>query len=1053
MKVLRSTFVAAVAIFAAACGDKVTVAGPTAVTLTSTTTTTTVPAVAGKVNSVSVAPATATLTIGQQIKMTAAVNADAGIAATVTWTSSDATKASVVDVAGVVTVTAVAATPGVAICATSTVNTSVKGCGSVVVTAASATIPATATIAGVFGASITAPLDPADVKGRVNVQVNISTGTEVVSKVYLLLGTTVVDSQVYTSAQSAALRFAGENADAAKDVSQPTVLLGVNTAAYNTTTGAVSFANATGQALSVQLFVVGNTAARSTAKYSSTLTLNNTDAVYGSWTLPSTKVQAADAAGYQWTSLGGGTMTLNILPVLFSGKTATSATVKYTNFNGTTKIPCARLITAGQAGLCYSATAFGDTASTKTVTTFPGTASFTLYDRDMTRGDANANVITPPVPTISLIYSDNSTRPDSNLTALAGTSLALRVDNVAPADVGVAAPLRGSAKFYRSAASWTQRPGSTLTDADSSSLITSIGADNGVSNGPTFNGDLRGITWKVYAGAASTSTDSLPVSTTAITAATSLTEGSFHCIRVVTSDKLGNSTLYPDQTIKTAGTILATTCPVTGNQTRANTLDNTAPVGVWNTTGINYSSKDTAVATLPTGSNYFWSVTEANTVTAAATIQNNVYSSGVKVVSCILSTVAAGVCPTFSPTKVGTVYSMTSATSSLAANAALTANQLVMTVTLVDNAGNNGTSLTRVVVAANVAPTVTAPPVVLANVGADVTLSSFATDPVAVSYAAAAMKYAGASGGGAATSLLAGILPVDFTNSTSSLDAPLGTTYTKFLNVALSITVSAAPTYLFDLTDTQSALGVATFATYQPTWAVYAAGPGSKYQTAGAMTVTYGNLWVPGAAASSIAGITSGFDTPGSTSIMSAVTVPGATLQGGAALTATSGVFTTTITYYTYVSDKEAVANGSTYTVSKNVCRNERTTSLLVYDANGAAAVTPLSNTAPIYTPVATPAFTVDAYVKVGSSAVTPATNYLVRAGPATKIASSTTATTAAPCAGITTETWSYTLNPGLQRTLLQYPTAASAGQLQFMIKAAGGHYILGPAGAFTYAP
>ena len=814
MKVLRSTLVAAVAIFAAACGDKVTVAGPTAVTLTSTTTTT--PVVPGKVNSVSVAPATATLTVGQQIKMTAAVNADAGIAATVTWTSSDATKASVVDVAGVVTVTAVAATPGVAICATSTVNTSVKGCGSVVVTAVSAVIPATATIAGVFGASITAPLDPTNVTGRVNVQVNISTGTEVVSKVYLMLGTAVVDSQVYTSAQSAALRFAGENADAAKDVSQPTVLLGVNTAAYNTTTGAVSFPNATGQALSVQLFVVGGTAARSTAKYSSNLTLNNTDAVYGSWTLPTTKVQAADAAGYQWTSLGGGTMTLNILPVLFSGKTATSATVKYTNFNNTAKISCASRITAGSTGSCYSATAFGDTASTKTVTTFPGSAIFALYDRDMTRGGADANVITPPVPTISLIYSDNSTSSDASLTALAGTSLALRVDNAAPANVTVAAPLRGSLTKLRSAAAWTARPGSTLTDADSSALITAIGADLGVSNGAVFNADLRGISWKVYTSAGSTSSaDTSNVGTTAITAATSLTEGSFYCVRVSSSDKLGNSSLYPDQTIKTAGTIITTTCPTTatgsGLQTRANTLDNTAPVTAF--AGIangDWSSADTATANAFTAGtvNYFYTVAETNAGTDSISVcyYKNV-ANVMTVTSYISSDAATTTCSKrIAGTGTGTNKAITTATLQLNQITSLgtlagTSGQIVITSQHYDAAGNSGNKVTRVVLYDTAVPTASAatvPSVLLGDAPAvasflndDMSIANYAVDITNNTTLAGSSNVATHVGAYVTSANVGGNNPILRTAYTATTDAASTSPYTKFLNQAVSVTVPA----------------------------------------------------------------------------------------------------------------------------------------------------------------------------------------------------------------------------------------------------------------------
>ena len=196
--------------------------------------------------------------------------------------------------------------------------------------------------------------------------------------------------------------------------------------------------------------------------------------------------------------------------------------------------------------------------------------------------------------------------------------------------------------------------------------------------------------------------------------------------------------------------------------------------------------------------------------------------------------------------------------------------------------------------------------------------------------------------------------------------------------------------------------------------------------------------------------MSSGFDTPGTTSVMSAVTVPTATLQGGVAATATSGTFTTTISYYTYVSRREGYANGSTYLVSKKVCKDARSATLTQFDASSAETDSTASAS---IVPVATPAFTVDAYVKVGNTAASPTISYLVKAGAATKISTSTTATAAAPCAGITTETWSYTLNPGTQRVLLPFPTAGSAGTLHFVAKGATGQWILGPAGTYTYAP
>ena len=208
MRIVRSSlFTVAVAFAAAACGDKVTVAGPAV-----TTTTTAV----SKVNSVAVAPVSATMNIGDKITLIPSVNADAGLATTVTWSSSDATKASV-DGSGVVT--AVAATPGVAVCATSTVDTGKKGCASIIVTSAPISIPATVSIAGITQTNLNTPVDPSNTNGLINVQANINTGNATVQRVVLVVDGQRVDSQVISAAQSAALRSAADESD--RDAGEP----------------------------------------------------------------------------------------------------------------------------------------------------------------------------------------------------------------------------------------------------------------------------------------------------------------------------------------------------------------------------------------------------------------------------------------------------------------------------------------------------------------------------------------------------------------------------------------------------------------------------------------------------------------------------------------------------------------------------------------------------------------------------------------------------------------------------------------------------------------
>src|ERR1041385_626284 len=98
----------------AACGDDVTVVGPAKV-----------------VHSVTVVPDGATISVGGTVTLTAAVNADSGLATTVTWKSSDVAKATV-DANGKVTGVA-AGSVGFTAC--STANPAVGGGATVTVTA------------------------------------------------------------------------------------------------------------------------------------------------------------------------------------------------------------------------------------------------------------------------------------------------------------------------------------------------------------------------------------------------------------------------------------------------------------------------------------------------------------------------------------------------------------------------------------------------------------------------------------------------------------------------------------------------------------------------------------------------------------------------------------------------------------------------------------------------------------------------------------------------------------------------------------------------------
>jgi hypothetical protein len=120
-----------VAVGLAGCGDDVTIVDPPPPP----------PPPAPTVKSISVAPNPGTVQVGQTITMSAAVNADPGVATTVTWSSADPSRATVHATTGVVTGVAAGS---VGITATSTVVPSVQGNATVNVVAAP-----TATVTGV----------------------------------------------------------------------------------------------------------------------------------------------------------------------------------------------------------------------------------------------------------------------------------------------------------------------------------------------------------------------------------------------------------------------------------------------------------------------------------------------------------------------------------------------------------------------------------------------------------------------------------------------------------------------------------------------------------------------------------------------------------------------------------------------------------------------------------------------------------------------------------------------------------------------------------------
>ncbi|HYV96888.1 MAG TPA: hypothetical protein VE967_05490 [Gemmatimonadaceae bacterium] len=222
------------AVGAAACGDDVTVKETTPVTPTPV------------VRSVVVSPASATIAPSGSFTFGAAVDADAGLARTVTWSSSN-TNVAAVSNTGVATATAAVGGGVTSICATSTADTDVKGCAQLTVAPQVAATVAIAAVTrdcdpinlAVFGAvcGLNQSVVANNVVGQITVQATVNrpagSGTQqVVFQVLDAAGTTVLKS--YTQTVTANTLANSEDL-AAQTVLNNTVSQPINTAEYDLT--------------------------------------------------------------------------------------------------------------------------------------------------------------------------------------------------------------------------------------------------------------------------------------------------------------------------------------------------------------------------------------------------------------------------------------------------------------------------------------------------------------------------------------------------------------------------------------------------------------------------------------------------------------------------------------------------------------------------------------------------------------------------------------------------------------------------------------------------
>jgi len=347
------------------------------------------------------------------LQMAAAVNADAGIATTVTWATSNAAIASI-SATGLVTGVA---SGSVAITACSTVSTGV--CGQATVTVA-ASAPATISIHSITAGGTQFPVNINNVAGQIDVTLNLDAGTQTVSNVQVLIDGAVACQQGFSAiqlatAQAQAALLAGDDATAALVVQ---VVCSVNTAAFNATTGVPLYFNGA-RLITARVNLVGSAPV---ATPSTSLIFNNVNTFSGSMTVTTPNTSATNTGSGLLYRRGG--LSFSVLPVIYkSGDVFAAGSVTFGGCSaGGARIAA---LTAPAAG------AFIWTATMSNTATASG-SNVTAYEFN-TIGCAAATIANGESFTVS------GTDALGN-TALAGASSALPISGIRLDNVGPGAP-------------------------------------------------------------------------------------------------------------------------------------------------------------------------------------------------------------------------------------------------------------------------------------------------------------------------------------------------------------------------------------------------------------------------------------------------------------------------------------------------------------------------------------------------------------------------------------------------------------------------------------
>jgi hypothetical protein len=260
------------------------------------------------VRSVTVQPPSAILAPGQTLQAVANVDANAGVARTVTWATSAAAVATV-SATGIITAVA----PGSAtITAASTVAPSVVGAIAITVrAAANASVSIQKVTVNAGGLNV--PVNLNAVTGQIEVTLNVDPGDQILDRVAIVIGNDTVAVQRF-----GAVTAIIDGVSAAVVPSE--ITLSVNTAEItNLTTGAVRFTNGP-KTLKAVLYTrsPGGGTASVAASVSTNMIFRNQSGFLGKVTLVGTTANANDQIGNRW---GKGGLQVDAVPVLY-GSTA-----------------------------------------------------------------------------------------------------------------------------------------------------------------------------------------------------------------------------------------------------------------------------------------------------------------------------------------------------------------------------------------------------------------------------------------------------------------------------------------------------------------------------------------------------------------------------------------------------------------------------------------------------------------------------------------------------------------------------------------------------------